>query len=72
MVVHIDLLRLISLLFPQLEMRSPWTLIGAVELNDSSILEWSSSLMLIYGFIGASICLSLASDYVVSGIVLFT
>ena len=49
MVVHIDLLLLISLLFPQLEMRSPWTLIGADVLNDSSILEWSSSLMFIWG-----------------------
>ena len=34
---------------------------GAEGLKDSSTFEWSSSLMFIYGFIGASICLSLSS-----------
>lgn len=59
MVVHIDLLLLISFTFPQFWLKSPWTFMGAEGLKDSSTFEWSSSLMFIYGFIGASICLSL-------------
>ena len=57
MVVHIDLLLLISFTFPQFWLKSPWTLMGAEGLKDSSTFEWSSSLMFIYGFIGASILL---------------
>ena len=49
MVVHIDLLLLISFTFPQFWLKSPWTLMGAEGLKDSSTFEWSSSLMFIWG-----------------------
>jgi hypothetical protein len=49
MVVHIDLLLLISFTFPQFWLKSPCTLIGAEGLKDSSTFEWSSSFMFIWG-----------------------